>query len=109
MRRITTAVTAAALAFSMLALALPAAAVTGYDGKPTDYQVARTESLGHELQDVIDDFQKLSQKDLTGINAGLKKKKLQPIRPLDRKTWDATESDSGASAPPAGRFFQERD
>jgi len=37
-------------------------AVTGYDGKPTDYQVARTESLGHELEDVIVDFQKLAQK-----------------------------------------------
>lgn len=33
MRKITTAVTAAALAFSMLALALPAAAVTGYDSQ----------------------------------------------------------------------------
>ena len=52
-------------------------AITGYDGKPTDYQVARTESLGHELQDVIDDFQKLTQKELPGINAGLKKKKLE--------------------------------
>ncbi len=36
--------------------------VTGYDGKPTDYQVARTESLGHELEDVIDDFQKTTAK-----------------------------------------------
>src|SRR5207247_7948789 len=33
MRRITTAVTAAALAFSMLALAVPAAAVAGYDSQ----------------------------------------------------------------------------
>jgi hypothetical protein len=42
-------------------------AVTGYDGKPTDYQVARAESLGHELQDVIDDFQKLTA-ERTGWN-----------------------------------------
>src|SRR5438094_984476 len=33
MRKITTAVTSAALAFSMLALAVPAAAVTGYDSQ----------------------------------------------------------------------------
>src|SRR5436189_5620016 len=33
MRKITTAVTAAALAFSMLALAVPAAAVAGYDSQ----------------------------------------------------------------------------
>ena len=42
-------------------------AVTGYDGKPANYQAARTESLGHELEDVIVDFQKLTQKDLPGI------------------------------------------
>jgi len=48
-------------------------AVTGYDGKPTDYQVARTESLGHELEDVIVDFQKLAQKELPAVNAALQK------------------------------------
>ena len=48
-------------------------AVTGYDGKPTDYQVARTESLGHELQDVIDDFQKLTAKRTGGHQCGAEK------------------------------------
>src|SRR6202044_2458484 len=73
-------------------------AVTGYDGKPTDYQVARTESLGHELQDVIDDFQKLAQKELPGINASLKKKKLEAIRVLAEADWQKEKVESAAIA-----------
>ena len=73
-------------------------AVTGYDGKPTDYQVARTESLGHELQDVIDDFQKLAQKELPAINAGLKKKKLEPITVLAEGDWQKKKAESSAAA-----------
>ena len=64
-------------------------AVTGYDGKPTDYQVARTESLGHELQDVIDDFQKLTQKELPGDQCRLEK--------------EETGSDHGAQPKQSGR------
>ena len=73
-------------------------AVTGYDGKPTDYQIARTESLGHELQDVIDDFQKLAQKDLPGINAGLKKKKLDAIAVLVEADWQKKKAESAAAS-----------
>jgi hypothetical protein len=73
-------------------------AVTGYDGKPTDYQVARTESLGHELQDVIDDFQKLTQKDLPGINAGLKKKKLEAIHVLAEADWEKKKAESSVAS-----------
>jgi len=73
-------------------------AVTGYDGKPTDYQVARTESLGHELQDVIDDFQKLTQRDLPGINASLKKKKLEPITVLAEPDWQKKKEASAVAA-----------
>jgi len=82
-------------------------AVTGYDGKPTDYQVARNESLRHELQDVIDDFQKLAQRDLTGINAGLKKKKLEAITVLEEEKWQKNRAES-AAASGAGMRAQER-
>ena len=34
--------------------------VNGYEGRPTDYQVARADSLAHELEDVIGDFRKLA-------------------------------------------------
>lgn len=61
-------------------------AVNGYEGRPTDQEVARTESLGHELEDVIGDFQKL-QRDLPGINAGLKKSKLEAISVLAETDW----------------------
>ena len=39
-------------------------AINGYEGRPTDYQAARADSLAHELEDVIGDFQKLTQKEL---------------------------------------------
>jgi hypothetical protein len=73
-------------------------AVTGYDGKPTDYQAARTESLGHELQDVIDDFQKKAQKELPEINSGLKKKKLESITVLAEGDWEKKRAESSAVA-----------
>jgi len=73
-------------------------AVTGYDGKPTDYQAARTESLGHELQDVIEDFQKKTQSDLPRINAGLKKKKLESITVLAEADWQKKKVESSAAA-----------
>ncbi|MGA8431260.1 MAG: glycosyl hydrolase [Candidatus Sulfotelmatobacter sp.] len=73
--------------------------VDGYDGRPTDYQAARAESLGHELQDVVDDFQKLTAKDLPGINASLKKKKLEAIAVLTEAEWQKKkEAESSAGA-----------
>ena len=73
-------------------------AVIGYDGRPADYEVARTESLGHELQDVIDDFQKLTRKELAGINAGLQKKKLESITVLAEGDWQKKKAESSAAA-----------
>jgi photosystem II stability/assembly factor-like uncharacterized protein len=73
-------------------------AITGYDGRPTDYQLARIESLGHELEDVIRDFQKLAQKDLPGINAGLKKKKIEAIVVLAEADWQKKKEESSMSA-----------
>ncbi len=72
-------------------------AINSYDGKPTDYQVARTESLAHELQDVIDDFQKQTQKSLPAINSGLKKKKLEPISVLAESDWQKKNESSAAA------------
>ena len=72
-------------------------AVTTYDGKPTDYQVARTESLGHELEDVVVEFQKLTEKELPGINATLKKK-LDSIRVLAEGDWQKKKAESAVAA-----------
>ena len=72
-------------------------AVEGYDGKPTDYQAARTESLGHELEDVVVEFQKLTQKELPGVNAGLKKKKLEAIPVLAEGEWQKRKNESAVA------------
>jgi hypothetical protein len=88
-------------------------AVTGYDGKPTDYQVARNESLAHELQDVIDDFQKQAQKDLAVINPGLKKKKMEAITVLSEPDWQKKKAAESSAASGAGMrtegWMRERD
>ena len=81
-------------------------AVNGYEGKPADYQVARSESLAHELQDVIDDFQRLTQKELPGINAALKKKGAAEIMVLTEAEWQKKRAAEGSSGAAAGmRFF----
>ena len=67
-------------------------------GKPTDYQVARTESLGHELEDVVVEFQKLTEKELPGINAGLKKKKLDSVTVLAEGDWQKKHAESSIAA-----------
>ena len=82
--------------------------VTGYEGRPTDYQVARTESLGHELQDVIDDFQKLTQKELPGINASLKKKKLETITALSEADWQKKKTESAVASGAGMRAEEDR-
>jgi hypothetical protein len=78
-----------------------------YEGRPTDYQVARSESLGHELEDVTVDFRKLTEKELPGINTSLKKKKLEAITVLAEADWEKQHEDSPGK--PVGMMAQERD
>jgi hypothetical protein len=84
-------------------------AVLNYEGRPGDYQVARIDSLKKELDDVASEFDAFVSKELPALNKTLSQKKLEPIHPLDRKTWDATEADSGASSSGAARLLGERD
>jgi photosystem II stability/assembly factor-like uncharacterized protein len=82
--------------------------VNGYEGRPADYQAARADSLAHELQDVIDDFQKQTQKDLPTVNAALKKKKAEPITVLTEADWQKKREAEGSSGSAAGlRAFGE--
>jgi photosystem II stability/assembly factor-like uncharacterized protein len=80
-------------------------AVNGYEGRPADYQAARSDSLAHELQDVIDDFQKLTQKDLVAVNAGLKKKKAEAIAVLTEADWQKKRENEGTSGAAAGALY----
>jgi photosystem II stability/assembly factor-like uncharacterized protein len=77
-------------------------AVSGYEGRPADYQAARSESLAHELEDVIGDFQKLTAKELPGLNAGLTKKKAEPISVLTEADWQKKREAQGGSGAGAG-------
>jgi hypothetical protein len=76
--------------------------ILNYEGRPTDYQSARIDSLKKELADVSAQFDAFASKDLPLINKSLARKKLQTIQPVTRSAWDAASSDEGTSGPPAG-------
>ena len=82
--------------------------VNRYEGRPTDYQVARADSLSRELEDVITDFHKLTNKDMQDINAGLKKKKIEPISVPSEADWQK-QHDESATAPVASAGMREVD
>jgi photosystem II stability/assembly factor-like uncharacterized protein len=81
--------------------------ILNYEGRPTDYQVARIESLKKELEDVAGEFDTFVSKELPAVNKSLSQKKLDPIQPMDRKMWDAV--DAGAGAAGGGMNFHERE
>jgi photosystem II stability/assembly factor-like uncharacterized protein len=83
--------------------------VNGYEGRPADYQVARADSLAHELEDVIGDFQKLTQNELPGINAGLKKKKAEAISVLTEADWQKKREAEGGSGAGEGMLAGTRE
>jgi hypothetical protein len=70
--------------------------VNGYEGRPTDYQTARADSLAHELDDVIKDFRKLTDAELPAINADLKKKKMEAISVLSEEDWQKQHAEAGS-------------
>ena len=84
-------------------------AILSYEGRPTDYQAARIDSLKKELGDVAGEFDAFVTRELSVVNKSLSQKKLEPIQPIDRKAWDAADTDSGVGAPGAAKFFRERD
>jgi len=51
---------------------------------------------------VIDDFQKLTQRELTVVNAGLKKKKLETITVLVEADWQKKKAAESAATGGAG-------
>ncbi len=71
--------------------------INNYEGRPGDYQVARAGSLAHELQDVIDDFKKMTDAELPAINASLKKKKMGAIAVLTESDWKTQHQEGGSS------------
>src|ERR1700682_5954252 len=84
-------------------------AILSFEGRPTDYQAARIDSLKKELEDVAGEFDAFIAKELPAVNKSLSQKKLEPIQPIDRKAWAAPDTDSGVGDPGAAKFFRERD
>jgi hypothetical protein len=82
-------------------------AVNGYEGRPGDYQAARADSLGHELEDVINDFRKLTDQELPAINKKLQSKKAEAIKVLAESEWRARQS--GGEAGGGGSYSRSRD
>jgi photosystem II stability/assembly factor-like uncharacterized protein len=83
--------------------------VNGYDGRPTDSQVARADVMQHELEDVIKEFQGITDKALPAINKQLAAKKLPPIKPISEADWQAAHKDDQPAAAPTGMMMRERD
>ncbi len=61
--------------------------VNGYEGRPTNSQVARTDALGHELDDVIRQFNDVTAKQLPDLNRALEAKKLESIHVISEEEW----------------------
>jgi photosystem II stability/assembly factor-like uncharacterized protein len=80
-----------------------------YDGRPTDYQAARIDSLKKELGDVSTEFDGFLAKELPAVNKSLAQKKLEAVQPITRKAWDTMSGDSGGGPPAGGMLFRERD
>ena len=79
--------------------------VNGYDGRPTDSQVARAEVMGRELEDVIKEFTNVTNQQLPGINRQLQSKKLAEIKVISEKEWQSAnqEEGEGSSSPNKSR------
>lgn len=82
--------------------------VNSYEGRPTDEQVARTQVLGRELEDVIQKFQKLTSAQLSGINAGLEKQKQPSITVLTEADWQKRHAGGGPKTA-TSTLMRERD
>ncbi len=54
-------------------------AIMSYDGKPSDYQLARIEALARELADVVTDFGNFQKTDLAKVNTALQGRQLDVI------------------------------
>ena len=79
--------------------------VVQYEGRPTNYQVARADALNHDLEDVVSDFMKLTA-DLPTINGGLQKAKLEAITIPNEADWLKQHATSGEAPVKAGSLVE---
>jgi len=62
--------------------------VTGYEGRPSQTQVERTDALAKELADVVKEFDAWSAKELVDLNKELSAKTLEPVTMMTREEWE---------------------
>jgi hypothetical protein len=82
--------------------------VVFYEGRPSRAQAERTDALARELADVVGDFDAWAAKELSGLNAALAAKKLEPLKPLSRDEWERV-SARPASPPSPSALRRMRD
>jgi len=83
-------------------------AVNGYEGRPTQAQVERADSLCRELEDVINEFRKLTADQLPELNKRLQRKELAPLAVMSEADWQKANSEDRRGAQSEGkqpRFF----
>ena len=61
--------------------------VNQYDGRPTEEQIARSESLSRELDDVVKEFMTVTGQQLPDLNRRLAARKLGIIEVLSEDAW----------------------
>jgi hypothetical protein len=82
--------------------------VNNYDGRPTDDQVARTDALSRELDDVIHDLKQLTARQLPAINTALQRKKLEPIQTVSQEQWEKAHEGAGTGTVAGAMRWLER-
>jgi len=80
-------------------------AVNGYEGRPTDSQIARTDALARELEDVIREFTDLTGRQLPALNRTLEARKLGAIPVISEEDWRKTSGTGGGGAKEQFRGF----
>ena len=71
--------------------------VIGYEGRPSQTQVDRTDSLARELADVVASFDSWTKTNLASINVALGERKLESIALPMREEWDRKVSSGSGS------------
>jgi photosystem II stability/assembly factor-like uncharacterized protein len=61
--------------------------VNQYDGRPTEEQIARSEALRRELDDVVREFTTLTGQQLPDLNRRLASRKLRTIEVISEEAW----------------------
>ncbi|HUA62732.1 MAG TPA: sialidase, partial [Verrucomicrobiae bacterium] len=76
--------------------------LAGDEERPTDYYLARIDSLTHERKDVADEFEAFLSSDVSTANGKLTAKKLEPIQAITREAWEKASSDDEGGGGPSG-------